>query len=264
MYLSFYSDDAGSQPDHRLPHARRPAQAEQPSTACSSADILGARTFAMRIWLKPDRMAVAQRLPHRCSATPSRAITITSPPLGATKGSMITVNLVANTDLQQRARNSRTSSSARTITPSSSLRDVANVVLGAEDYTSDVRFDGSARHVHGHLRAADFQHARCHPRRAQARARDREEPARRHARRRALRLDQVHRGRHPARCTHTLAETLLIVVMRYLPFPGQFPLGAHPGGRHPDLAHRHGVRSCWPSASRSTCSRCWPSCFRSV
>jgi len=35
------------------------------STAVQRADILGARTFAMRIWLKPDRMAALNVSPHR-------------------------------------------------------------------------------------------------------------------------------------------------------------------------------------------------------
>ena len=62
--------------------------------------------------------------------------------LGATKGSMITVNLVANTDLNnaQEFENLVVRQDGNTIIR---LRDVANVVLGAEDYTSDVRFDGS-------------------------------------------------------------------------------------------------------------------------
>ena len=55
---------------------------------------------------------------------------------------MISVNLVANTDLNsaQEFENLVVRQDGNTIIR---LRDVANVVLGAEDYTSDVRFDGS-------------------------------------------------------------------------------------------------------------------------
>src|SRR5712672_3215236 len=62
------------------------------------ADILGARTFAMRIWLKPDRMAA-----HGISASMVRDALARNnylSALGQTKGSMVTVNLVANTDLR--------------------------------------------------------------------------------------------------------------------------------------------------------------------
>ena len=45
------------EPDHRLPDARRAAQALAPSAACSAPTSWASRTFAMRIWLKPDEMA---------------------------------------------------------------------------------------------------------------------------------------------------------------------------------------------------------------
>src|SRR5207249_2414521 len=62
------------------------------------ADILGGRTFAMRIWLKPERMAAMGISPsqvHDALASNNYLLT-----LGQTKGSMVSVNLVANTDLQ--------------------------------------------------------------------------------------------------------------------------------------------------------------------
>src|SRR6266571_1901849 len=62
------------------------------------ADILGARTFAMRIWLKPDQMAA-----HGISAASVRDALARNnylSALGRTKGSMVSVNLVANTDLR--------------------------------------------------------------------------------------------------------------------------------------------------------------------
>src|SRR5204862_2323580 len=61
------------------------------------ADILGGRTFAMRIWLKPERMAAMGISPsqvHDALASNNYLST-----LGQTKGSMVSVNLVANTDL---------------------------------------------------------------------------------------------------------------------------------------------------------------------
>src|SRR5438445_2251047 len=60
------------------------------------ADILGRRTFAMRIWLDPDRMAARGISPGAVREALARNNTLSA--LGRTKGSMVSVNLVANTD----------------------------------------------------------------------------------------------------------------------------------------------------------------------
>src|ERR1044071_1827190 len=62
------------------------------------AEILGNRTFAMRIWLKPDQMAARGVSPSdvRDALTKNNYLSA----LGSTKGSMVAVNLVANTDLR--------------------------------------------------------------------------------------------------------------------------------------------------------------------
>src|SRR5712671_2807978 len=105
------------------------------------ADILGARTFAMRIWLKPDRMAA-----HGISASALREALARNnylSALGRTKGSMVSVNLIANTDL-------RTPEEFRQLVVKEQhgvvvrLGDVADVVLGAEDYEQDIRFNGQS------------------------------------------------------------------------------------------------------------------------
>src|SRR5216110_2235155 len=103
------------------------------------ADILGGRTFAMRIWLKPDRMAAMGISPSQVrDALASNNYLST---LGRTKGSMVSVNLVANTDLQ-------TAEEFRQLVVKQDkgvvvrLGEIADVVLGAEDYNSDVRFNG--------------------------------------------------------------------------------------------------------------------------
>src|SRR4029450_13041114 len=62
------------------------------------ADILGARTFAMRIWLKPDQMAAHGIAPSMVRDALARNNYLSA--LGRTKGSMVSVNLVANTDLR--------------------------------------------------------------------------------------------------------------------------------------------------------------------
>src|SRR5512142_2186219 len=62
------------------------------------ADILGARTFAMRIWLQTDRMAAYGISPSQVRDALARNNYLSA--LGQTKGSMVSVNLVANTDLR--------------------------------------------------------------------------------------------------------------------------------------------------------------------
>src|ERR1700738_5214187 len=103
------------------------------------ADILGDRTFAMRIWLKPDKMAALG-----ISATAVRDALSKNNHLsaiGQTKGSMVSVNLVANTDL-------RTAEDFRQLVVKQDkgvivrLGEIADVVLGAQNYEQDVRFNG--------------------------------------------------------------------------------------------------------------------------
>ena len=61
------------------------------------ADILGGRTFAMRIWLKPEAMAALNISPAQVRTMLGRNNFLSA--LGSTKGSLVQVNLTANTDL---------------------------------------------------------------------------------------------------------------------------------------------------------------------
>jgi multidrug efflux pump len=103
------------------------------------ADILGARTFAMRIWLKPDRMAALNVSPSQVRQALEANNYLAA--VGQTKGSLVQVNLTANTDLrsvrefEQMAIRERDGAVVR-------LSDVADVVLGAEDYDAAVAFSG--------------------------------------------------------------------------------------------------------------------------
>ncbi len=103
------------------------------------ADILGSRTFAMRIWLKPDRMAALGLSASQVRDALANNNTLSA--LGRTKGSMVSVNLVANTSLKTAEEFKRlvVKQDGGTIVH---LGEIADVVLGAEDYDSDVRFDG--------------------------------------------------------------------------------------------------------------------------
>src|SRR2546430_2022194 len=103
------------------------------------ADILGDRTFAMRIWLKPDQMAAHGISPSALREALARNNYLSA--LGRTKGSMVSVNLIANTDL-------RTAEEFRQLVVKEQngvvvrLSDIADVALGSENYEQDVRFNG--------------------------------------------------------------------------------------------------------------------------
>jgi len=103
------------------------------------ADILGNRTFAMRIWLKPDLMAARGVSPSDIRDVLSKNNYLSA--LGSTKGSMVSVNLIANTDL-------RNSDDFRQMVVKQEngvvvrLGEVADIQLGAENYDQDVRFNG--------------------------------------------------------------------------------------------------------------------------
>jgi multidrug efflux pump len=103
------------------------------------ADILGARTFAMRIWLKPDRMAALNISPVQVRQALAANNFLAA--VGNTKGSLIQVNLTTNTDLQsvEEFRRLVVREQAGAIVR---LEDIADVVLGAENYDTEVRFSG--------------------------------------------------------------------------------------------------------------------------
>ena len=103
------------------------------------ADILGDRTFAMRVWLKPEKMAALGISASAVRDALSKNNHLSA--LGQTKGSMVSVNLIANTDL-------RTADEFRQLVVKEDkgvvvrLGEIADVVLGAQNYEQDVRFNG--------------------------------------------------------------------------------------------------------------------------
>lgn len=138
MYMAFSSEDLDQ--NQITDYLTRVVQPKLTAVSgVQRADILGARTFAMRIWLKPDRMAALNVSPSEARAALAANNYLSA--VGATKGSMITVNLVANTDLKtpeefsQLVIREKHGAIVR-------LKDIADVTLGAESYDSEVRFDG--------------------------------------------------------------------------------------------------------------------------
>jgi len=103
------------------------------------ADILGSRNFAMRIWLKPDRMAALGLSASQVRDALANNNYLSA--LGRTKGTMVSVNLVANTNLQT-AEEFRQLVVKRDKGSIVRLGEIADVALGAEDYESDVHFNG--------------------------------------------------------------------------------------------------------------------------
>src|SRR5262245_2831931 len=103
------------------------------------ADILGGRTFAMRIWMKPERMAALNISPSQVRDALAKNNFLAA--VGNTKGSLLQVNLTANTDLHtaDQFKQLVVRQDKNTLVR---LGDIADVVLGAEDYNTEVRFSG--------------------------------------------------------------------------------------------------------------------------
>jgi multidrug efflux pump len=103
------------------------------------AEILGGRTFAMRIWLKPDRMAAFNVSPVQVRSALAANNYLAA--VGRTKGALIQVNLTADTDLRSVEEFKRLvirQQDGAIIR----LEDIGDIVLGAEDYDTEVRFSG--------------------------------------------------------------------------------------------------------------------------
>ncbi|MBP6330611.1 MAG: efflux RND transporter permease subunit [Dokdonella sp.] len=138
MYLGFYSETLPTNniTDYMIRVVKPQLDALE---GVQEAEILGGRQFALRAWLDPVRMAA-----HGVTAADvSNALAANNylAAIGATKGDAVTVSLTAATDLhtvgefRKLAVKSEGSAIVR-------LEDVANVVLGSEDYDSFVAFDG--------------------------------------------------------------------------------------------------------------------------
>jgi multidrug efflux pump len=116
------------------------------------ADILGAGTFAMRVWLKPDRMA-ALGVTASDVANALRSNNVLSA-VGSTKGQMVAIDMTARTDL-------RNADEFRQLVIREEggaivrLGEVADVVLGSENYGTSVRINGESATFMGIFVAPD-------------------------------------------------------------------------------------------------------------
>jgi multidrug efflux pump len=138
VYLSFSSDTLSqSEITDYLVRGVQPRLAAL--AGVQRGEIYGARTFAMRVWLKPAPMAAFNLSPAQVRAALAANNYLAA--VGSTKGAFVQVNLTANTDLhtvdefKQLVIRQQNDVIVR-------LQDVADVELGAEDYDTEVRFNG--------------------------------------------------------------------------------------------------------------------------
>jgi len=138
MYMGFYSKDLPT--NNVTDFLVRVVKPKLDSiTGVQTAELLGARQFALRAWLDADKMAA-----HGLSAADvSQALTTNNylAALGSSKGQMVTVPLTAGTDLHtlDEFKKLIVKQSGDSIVR---LEDVANVTLGSENYDFNVAFGG--------------------------------------------------------------------------------------------------------------------------
>jgi multidrug efflux pump len=138
MYLSFGSDIlADNQVTDYLIRVVQPRLSALEGV--QRAEILGGRQFAMRAWLKPDRMAALKVSPAEVRQALASNNVLSA--VGETKGQYVQVSLTAGTDVQTVEGFKRLVVRQREGTLVR-LEDIADVVLGADNYEQDVRMSG--------------------------------------------------------------------------------------------------------------------------
>ena len=108
-------------------------------TGVQRIEIFGARTFAMRIWLRPERMAALHISPSQVR----EALTANNylAAVGNTKGSLV------RRPIWREHRHAQPAEFRRLVIYQQDgaivrLQDIAEVELGAEDYDTVVRYSG--------------------------------------------------------------------------------------------------------------------------
>ena len=138
MYIGFNSDTLA--PNQITDYLVRVVQPKlQAVDGVQTAELLGQKIFALRAWLDPKKLAAY----GLTAADVSQALAANDyiSGIGNTKGQMVQVNLTASTSLHsaEQFRNLVLKQSGGAVVR---LKDVALVTLGAEDYESEVGFDG--------------------------------------------------------------------------------------------------------------------------
>ena len=138
MYIGFNSKVLGS--NNITDFLSRVVQPKlQSLEGVQNAELLGAQNFALRAWLNPQKLAAY----NLTAADINNALVQNNyiSGLGTTKGQMVQVNLTASTDLHS------LDEFKRLIIKQEGdalvrLEDVATVMLGSDDYETQVSFDG--------------------------------------------------------------------------------------------------------------------------
>ncbi|MGK0296939.1 MAG: multidrug efflux pump [Gammaproteobacteria bacterium] len=137
-YLSFSSETLSqSEITDYLVRAVQPRLAAL--TGVQDSRIFGARTFAMRVWLNPVEMAALNISPAQVRTALAANNYLAA--VGSTKGAFVQVNLTVNTDLHSVDDFKKLVIRQENDTLIR-LEDVADVELGAEDYDTEVSFNG--------------------------------------------------------------------------------------------------------------------------
>ena len=138
MYMAFFSQSMSlSQITDYLLRVVQPQLQALPGVA--KAELIGNKTFAMRVWLDPQRMAALGVSPTDVEDVLRRNNFLAG--IGKLKDRYFAVDLTATTDVSrvQDFRNLVVRSDGTTLVR---LQDVADVELGAEDYETTTLFKG--------------------------------------------------------------------------------------------------------------------------
>ncbi|MGA2330581.1 MAG: efflux RND transporter permease subunit [Syntrophales bacterium] len=140
MYIGFYSKvlPTNKITDYLIRVVQPKLQAVE---GVQTAEVLGKRTFALRAWLEPEKLAAYGLTATDVSNALANNDFISA--VGRTQGQMVTVNLIAYTGLHsvEEFRNLILKSQNGAIIR---LGDVAKITLGSEDYDTAVAFDGES------------------------------------------------------------------------------------------------------------------------
>jgi multidrug efflux pump len=138
MYMAFYSEEMKpSEINDYLLRVVQPKLQALPGVA--EAELIGNKTFAMRVWLDPRRMAALGVTAQEIAAVLQANNYLAG--IGQARGDYTVVDLVATTDLAEADdfRNLVVRGDGETLVR---LRDVARTELGAEDYDTATWYKG--------------------------------------------------------------------------------------------------------------------------
>ncbi|MCP5212701.1 MAG: efflux RND transporter permease subunit [Hahellaceae bacterium] len=137
-YLSFWSDTLSqSEITDYLVRVVQPRLSALEGV--QRADIYGARTFALRVWMQPQKMAALNISPSEVRSALAQNNYLAA--VGSTKGTFVQVNLTTNTDLHTPDEFKKLVVRQENDTIIR-LEDIADIELGAEEYDTRVSFNG--------------------------------------------------------------------------------------------------------------------------